>query len=232
MDIATRTLRIVDLMCDWHRTLISRTRLWPIGYIPGNHDRDGNNSCHQCAEVGRRQPSGRWQVLPDLDPRQAAAIHEAGHVVAYLHLGICVAGASLTPSDGNEEWSTAHVTMDYRPGQAGTIDDVVGLWAGQSASLCWLAILGDDGPANWYDAIVSSENDCQKIANADLRSDNRMAARDRADELVARHWDAVERVAAALLDRTTLNAAELHDLVSAPDLTTPAEQPMPGYLRG
>lgn len=214
MDTATRTLRILDLMCDWHRTLISSTRLWPVGYIPGNHDPEGNNSCHRCAEVGRRQPSGRWQILSDLDPRWAAAVHEAGHVVAYLHLGIPVADASLTPSDGNEAWSTAHVTMNYRPGQAGTVDDVVGLWAGQSASLRWLAILGADSPANWYDAIVSSADDCQKIANADLRRDDRMSARDRADELVASHWDAIERVAAALLHRTTLDATALRDIVT------------------
>lgn len=112
------TLRLIDLMCDRHRTLILDTRMWPFG-------RD-EHGCMLC-DTGEHH-----DVFPGIDVATEMAIHEAGHAIAYLHDGIHVTEASGT---GNGRFAAYTNTEGH---DQGTLPGLTGLWAGPAAVRVWL----------------------------------------------------------------------------------------------
>lgn len=212
------TLRLIDLMCERHRRLVLDTRLWPAGYIPGNH-RPGNNSCDDCAVVGALMPSGRMGPnLPGVDIVEEASVHEAGHAVAYLAHGVLVEFAALEPGDA--PGSTGHVSLDLPGRWYSTTPHLIGLWAGQAASLWWLESMRGLDDAAKIDLVATSVSDTAMLFEHAPRHQDIAVARGRADDLVRRHWSSIERVADALLARGRLTGDEIAVLAG---MTCPAE---------
>jgi hypothetical protein len=197
--------RLADIMCARHKALILDTRLWPQNYTAGNHN-PGNNSCENCADVGRQAPTGIPTVLPHLEPVEHMAFHESGHAVVYLHLGVTVDYAALEASPDGAEGSQAHVSVDA----SGC--SLVGLWAGTAAARRWLLTRGVSDDADLIDVINGGHLDAREIHESGFGRRDVNAARDHADGLVNQNWSAIERVAAALLIRGRLTGDEIAEL--------------------
>ncbi len=197
-------MRLIDLMCDRHRDLILITRIWPEGYIAGNHN-PGNNSCYDCGEVGRRQPTGKASLFPNLDDDETAAIHEAGHVVVVAAAGFTPLSAALESS--NREGSTAHFTASVPADMLSSVERFAITHGGVSGLWHWLRREGAADAANLIDAVNSGCLDFRDLDGTAWQGDARPQVL--ADRLVAENWPAVERVADALLSRGRLDGAEI-----------------------
>jgi hypothetical protein len=204
--------RLIDLMCDRHRTLILDTRIWPPNYQAGNHN-PGNNSCDDCGAVGGRMPTGRATILPGVNQREQAAVHEAGHAVAYLLHGFRVQYAALEPGDA--AGSDAYINVEDVPGRRGMKTRLIGLWAGQSASLRLMQHMAMVDDANTVDIVATSALDGHDILAARRSARTVLAARRRADTLIDRHWPTVRRIADALFIRGRLTGDEMAEVCDA-----------------
>ena len=208
--IPTTPLRVIDLMCDHHRQLILRTRLWPRDYGVGN-DAVGGTTCAACAVVAARKPSVRPTLLPDYDIWECAAIHEAGHAVALSLAGIPVRGAVLAAAE-----SPGKVTAQLDEHQASSDVLLIALWAGQAANRYGLLQTGPVSDADLIDLANVSFDDCMSLWSTGRSVQDITVTRDRADTLVERHWDAVYHVAAALLSDEWLSGYEIAGIVGQP----------------
>lgn len=201
--------RLIDLMCDHHRNLIITGRLWPVGYSPGNH-RPGNNSCNDCGIIGAAQPSGPIRArTPGVRQAEDSAIHEAGHAIAYLAHGAVVDYAALEP--GDENGSLAHISVGIGDAYHTAVHRI-GLWAGQAASLRWLDARGLLDDAARIDVVWNAGLDSRDLWDCGVTPGVHDPARDDADQLIAEHWSAIERVAEKLLAHGQLTGDEIVDL--------------------
>lgn len=201
--------RLIDLMCHRHQHLLITGRFWPADYIPGNHQ-PGNNSCHDCGIIGATRPYGPIHAdTPGVNPTEEAAIHEAGHAVAYLTHNIHVDYASLAPGDA--EGSRAHLSV-LLGDSLNTTAHRIGLWAGQSATLLWLDRQGLLDDAARIDVAWNAGLDSRDLWDCGVEAGVHDPARDDADRLVADRWDAIERVADMLLARGRLSGDEIAEL--------------------
>ncbi len=198
------SFRLIDIMCDDHRTTILTTRIWPRDY---RSHKPGIEPCHACNEVGARFPYEYADMQPGLDRREAAAFHEAGHVVAALAAGWAPIYLSMSPS--GRAGSTAHYQVDCLDYHVGSFGHAVMALAGGSAVWRWMRQQGCRSDAYLVDAVSTGLSDVEEMFErgwsvADLAG----CVRD-ADGLVDRHWPAIERVAAEALSRGRLDGAEI-----------------------
>ncbi|HEY6115908.1 MAG TPA: hypothetical protein VI172_08120 [Candidatus Dormibacteraeota bacterium] len=199
-------MRLIDLMCDWHRQHILDTRLWPEGYQAGNHN-PGNNSCHDCGVVGAGQPAGRPGIFPGYDTMVMPAVHEAGHVVAVAHLGGTVEYVTLESS--GREGSTAHWTGEASE-ELATSDAMV-TWglAAESATRRMLHLSGNATDANLIDSVSGGALDVSDLRGEGFSEETIRGCLVRADDLVADLWMPITRVAEELMRHGRLNGAEI-----------------------
>ncbi|HEY8162847.1 MAG TPA: AAA family ATPase [Methylocystis sp.] len=172
----------------------------------------------------------------DPDDRRTAAVHEAGHAIAYLAAGRAVAAVSIVAHGGSGGHTRAEGRLPTLPRRADLDDVVVPLLAGRAAEDVLLGapstgaegdlatatgILADaharqglgDRLTNCGDpsAALAYDRDLRAAVEADLR---RLYAR--ALALVRRRRAAVERVAEALLERRFLAGDQVAALAAAP----------------
>jgi hypothetical protein len=142
------------------------------------------------------------------------AVHEAAHAVIALRLGLVFDHVTTVPDEREETDGALHWTELQSAGDleiAPTADAIV-LLAGPFAEARVTGsslheVLADD-PAG---------EDREALATLGLDDDEFVAASREALALVEEDWPAIERVADALLDRDTLDFAEVEALVAAGD---------------
>ena len=186
--------RAADMVCDPHRAEILHTRLWPAGYT----------TCADCQRLLRHAPSSGIPLLPHLDADHFVSVHEAGHAVVYLHFGIGVHYATLTPGPAG------HVSVDLPSGQY----IPAGLWAGMAAVRRLLLNEGTPTDTDLIDVANNGFHDAKLLHRSGLLAREIEAARDHADEIADQQWPAIERVASALLGRGRLSGKEIAALVA------------------
>lgn len=134
---------------------------------------------------------------------KVVAFHEAGHAVVAHRLGVAFGSVNALQHEAGRGMLRCDLSAT-EPGKAIAI-----LRAGKLAQQ--KASLDDDG----------DRQDRQDIAVAlgRVHASRREAVRDAAERdargILSDHWQAVERVANALLDKSTLNAADVRRLVDA-----------------
>jgi ATP-dependent Zn protease len=151
---------------------------------------------------------------------RSTAIHQAGHAVIGRALGMVMGEASIVPdvdagsaghSAGSDQWVTWEAWTER--GKFRDIDSVyrghvMELMAGREAELeCIGHCQGGDGEDQYQIAVVLDSLVGHLDDEALLLYAARLRARTR--WLVRRHRDAIERVAAALLERRTLAAQDI-----------------------
>jgi ATP-dependent Zn protease len=146
------------------------------------------------------------------------AYHEAGHAVASCLLGIPILYTSITPSEEDGYMGITKVPTNKNPSRHEILNDMLVLAAGMIAT----AFLPHD--LNHGDYSVGNSDDIQRIRNharylaaGDPSECSRLSdeAYIRAGELLETpsHCAAVKRVAEALLERHTLDQAEVQQII-------------------
>ncbi len=157
------------------------------------------------------------------------AIHEAGHAVAHVVLGLASDTDRVTIVADDD--SLGHVTSpnptfgyestDTRDRERRRRDAIVALFAGRAAEhvLCGEPFTFDEesGSQNDFDTAWQEMRKCHVRYSSFVGDDKYDAAFERlqreALQLVRRHSSAIQRVAAALTARQTLAAADLRALI-------------------
>jgi len=153
--------------------------------------------------------------------RRAVAVHEAGHAIACLLLDVPVESITIA-------WSgTSHGALVYA-GSPPPETLLFILLAGDVAAVRadetgWLEEAhGDSSPAPPESADVKVTSDAEKIEvllealhPGDTSAQDRLlgASRERVSLAVEQHWAAITRVAAALLQKTSLNGCDVRRIV-------------------
>lgn len=181
------TDRLIDLLCPAHRAETLGTRCWPAAFP----------FCDDCATVNPVPPP-----LPGIDPAREMAIHEAGHAVLFLDLGIHVIEVSAGAGHGYAAFTN---TVDY---DQSNLPGLIGRWAGQAATMHWLRETGQLDDAATVDLAAVSRSDTAAILTHG-HTDLIFEARGIADRMSARRWPAIEAVAELLIARGSLTAAEV-----------------------
>lgn len=148
-----------------------------------------------------------------------AAFHEAGHAVARVHVGSASTPVEVRPDGTGESHGTGEHWACRSQGQYAAWDFLLMLLAGgysearytrRSANEIFFGPASGDFeraqlPINWLVERGFSEDPdaAWRRAEADTRA------------FLRKHWDAVERVAEALLQRGRLEAEEVAALVEA-----------------
>ena len=168
------------------------------------------------AEVFRKQITER-----------RAAIHEAAHAVCGRILGFACGGAAIS-NDGTGSATVAPVFSlhwDYHARgdiMSSVLDKITVCWAGPVAEDIMMQrhkVPMHDATAQMADAFTDDRGDLAQIkqlqAKYYVEDRDIEAARARARELLTepKTWAAVERVAAALLEKRTLTGSEIDALV-------------------
>jgi ATP-dependent Zn protease len=142
------------------------------------------------------------------------AIHEAGHAVIALRLGLVFDHVTTIPDDAAETDGALHWTDLQSAGDleiAATADAIV-LLAGPFAE----ARITDTTLHEVLAGDAAGE-DREALATLGLDDDEFVAASRDALALVEQDWPAIERVADALLESDTLDFDEVEALVAAQD---------------
>jgi hypothetical protein len=147
------------------------------------------------------EPDG-WLRPSDQDSARAvhAAIHEAGHAVAALELGIDVKEIRVGPGSGPAPDSGGCVEL--ASGWTSSEDKLVLTMASRPAVLRWLLLAGMANRANLAaieESFTYDEVEIDRVADAG-RVSERSPLRARADEIVGRRWADVVRLARQILD--------------------------------
>jgi hypothetical protein len=147
-----------------------------------------------------------------VDTLRTTAIHEAGHAVVALRLGLVFDFVTTVPdehaeTDGALHWTDLQSAGDLEIAPAA---DAIVLLAGPFAEARLTGstlheVLADD-PAG---------EDREALATLGLDDDEFVAAGRDALAMVEEDWPAIERVADALLESETLDFAEVEALVDA-----------------
>jgi hypothetical protein len=205
------TVRAADYICPRHGAVIVERRLWPDDY----------DTCPDCLALAGRAPRD-IVLLPQLTPAQLLALHEAGHAIAYIHLGVGIHSASLQRSPHVRETVGGHVRL------ARGTDDLhpIGLWAG-TAAVRRMLLQHAEAPtfADLVDIGCNGRNDSAMLRRTGLADAELLAARDEADALIAGSWDAVTRVARALLATGYLSGEQLRSVLAGGQADRPGSGP-------
>lgn len=178
--------RLIDITCTRHVRSILETRMWP--------------DCHTCTECLHREDEAT--IFPHVDGIHELAVHEAGHAVAYSAHGIIVDHISIIR---NERFAAYTNTQAH---DQGSIGGLVGLLAGFAAVRVWLDRAGLLDDAALIDLAMTSRTDTLVAADVAHAVDV-ATAWEMADLLAKDRWDAIDRVAEALLDRHRLDGADV-----------------------
>jgi len=145
---------------------------------------------------------------------RVTAIHEAGHAVVALRLGLVFDHVTTVPDDHAETDGALHWTELQSAGDleiAATADAIV-LLAGPFAEARLI-----DSTLHEVLAGDAAGEDREALATLGLDDDEFVAASRDALALVEQDWPAIERVADALLEYETLDFDEVEALVAADD---------------
>jgi ATP-dependent Zn protease len=155
----------------------------------------------------------RKQIAAGRAPSLAerASWHESGHAICGRVLGFACGGASIR-TDGTGSATVAGVlSLQWDLTRDGNIlssvfDKITVCWSGGVAESIMFGSADDRGDRVQIKQLAARyyvhDNDVER-------------AHGRAHELIIKHWDAVERVATALLDKKTLTGAEINALCVA-----------------
>ncbi|MEB3368067.1 hypothetical protein [Saccharopolyspora mangrovi] len=219
-------MRFADALCSEHQERITRTGFW-VPELPLGNGLDVS-ACQACIARVNKQVAvsgpgleirgGMGQWLPSDQAREYAAVHEAGHAVVGVTLGMKPLQASLSGEGGQVDWDTESL---------GRLDSAVDrhnyaalMVAGAVASKQWLAHQGLDTPANRLDAAQSGFSDLLTLQTAlgEFADVPKLiaVASPAVDQLLADSWPQVMAIAKQLQDRTHLSGEELNALMDAP----------------
>lgn len=196
-------LRLIDFICDHHRTSILRTRIWPVD-CPVDSYAPVGRSCKRCAD---RQAVGTAVVLPRLDDRANQAIHEAGHVVTALACEY--ADVSVSMRGSGRPGSAAHFRARVTDAQRDSTGRAVMALAGVAASWRWARQHGCTSDDDMVDVIAGGALDIEDMQERGWSIDQLARLMPDADAVVELHWDAIQRVADRLLACDHLEGEEL-----------------------
>lgn len=203
--------RSSDLLCAGHRAQIIDTLIWPADLKLG-----AANTCRDCQTVTSEIPDGLYvsHDRREHNVRLVTAEHESGHAVASLALGYTVTGIYLY-DESSDPWIGDAGRVDFIVGETvNLISSATVLWAGPTAHREGLRRRGLLTDANIIGTVESSVEDARDIERCNLASWAATAARRHATALVHEHWADIERLAAVLAEKGTLNEQEILDLVN------------------
>ena len=155
-----------------------------------------------------RRSASKGKTPQDVDPRWATAYHEAGHCVVGLVAGEEPTKASVVAGDNFEGWTwfdddVESLLVDDPPREAGEWY-IIRAFAGPMAEHRYA---GDDtAPGACYDYARAAEVLMRLTAEPDQLNAALVA---RTGAILTEHWQAVERVAAALARRLTIDGEEI-----------------------
>lgn|GEM_PF-1754546 len=201
--------RVRDFVCAGHRKEIAETLMWPALW----------GMCPDCRRAYRALPAGAAvDLLPHAGGwKRALAVHEAGHAVTYLHLGVGVNYITVLEGKNGGQGGTTSIALPP--------DQLVpaGLWAGFAAERR-LLLPGEPEEADLIDLASGSRHDALKLIAACSTFDEIVAARLRAAEIADRYADAIDRVAVALVEAGRLAGDQIADLAGITPVTTGRNQ--------
>jgi hypothetical protein len=200
-------------MCPTH-VKAGRTR-WPTNV-------DWPTLCKQC-EPCRLKSSGlaiHPKILPDLTEAEhdtANAIHEAGHAVVALVLGMPLESVEIwRAGEGGHKQDGGYTKFDENQWNPFTDRVFPQLWAGQEATDRWLTELGYGTDENQFDLRFMAKGDAidfdRRVAEEGLNVPSD-AGIGEARKLVSAHWRKVTALASALVIRRRMSADEVRHLV-------------------
>ncbi|MFE3990054.1 hypothetical protein ACFXPR_36745 [Nocardia tengchongensis] len=218
-DVALPRYRISEVMCEHHRVVC--TEHWPVLGAADLLIR----SCEDCLKIAQAVTGGRAIDMRVPDWAESAfgeehdAYHEAGHTVAAalggipirrVRLGELVVESELT-STGEVQ---AAGVVEIGDGETPISDFTAYVWSGMRATRAWLALRGQATVANLVDSVSKGTHDTAALqAITEPHGLPIETGRDRADEIMARHWPAVQTMAAALLRERTLTGPEVAEIL-------------------
>jgi hypothetical protein len=133
----------------------------------------------------------------------ANARHEASHAVAAVVLGCNVLSVNIEFG-----WETAGEVF-YQPGTDLEVNAVIAL-AGRSRALL---VSGDEllHRYRWHSDMEVASASCLALAGGDELAAGELAEvlQSRANELIVRHWDAVDGIAIGLLEHHRLSGGQV-----------------------
>lgn len=203
--------READLLCAGHTEQILASRIWPADLELG-----ATNSCADCRAVTDQVAAGLYVSYDrrEHDVRLVTAEHEAGHAVANIVLGHTVHGMFLTPPQGSP-WDGDDGLVQFTCDETfGLICDATAIWAGPAAHREALHRRGLLTTANIIGTAKTSAADARTFERYHLADWAARSARTHAEKIVRDHWDDIERLAAALAEKSALNGQEVLDLVA------------------
>jgi len=138
--------------------------------------------------------------------------HESGHAICGRVLGFACGGATIT-ADGTGSATVAGVlSLHWDLTRGDILSSVL-----DKITVCWSGGVAEDIKFGSADDVRGDLAQIQQLAARYFVQDHDIErARARAHELLTKpkHWDAVERPAAELLNKKTLTGAEIDKLVS------------------
>ncbi|MDP8951052.1 MAG: hypothetical protein M3N18_02245 [Actinomycetota bacterium] len=158
-------------------------------------------------------------------PNEGTAYHEAGHMVAAWELGLYVTGATIVPDPEMGYLGRMEVPFEDRVRYAMFVDEegymfahLVGLFAGMAAGERHAGVEARelDAALGFFDGdyraaaghILSLAGDDEEEQKATEDHAQKYAQR-----LIHRRWERVETVAAALMERKTLDEGECRQVL-------------------
>ncbi|MEV6073392.1 hypothetical protein AB0L82_43180 [Nocardia sp. NPDC052001] len=215
-----RRHRIGELMCERHRAMCAV--YWPQTGLAT----EVIESCTDCRAVAKQVTEGEFfgMSVPDWGAtefgREHDGFHEAGHTVAAVmgaipirsvRLGSFVGSVNVTGGIGT---ASAAGAVDIGNGRYEAEDFAAFVWGGMRATRKWLLDQGIDDPVDLIDSAFKGAHDVAALEHH--LGPHGLAietGRERADELMTRHWPAVQAVAGALLREQVLSGAALARLL-------------------
>jgi hypothetical protein len=204
--------RTADLLCTSHTEQILTSLIWPADLELG-----AANTCADCRAITGQVADGLYAAYDrrEHDVRLMTAEHEAGHAVANIVLGHTVHGMFLTPPQASP-WDGDDGRVDFTcDEQFGLICDATAIWAGPVAHREGLNRRGLLNTANIIGTAKTAAADARGFESFHLADWAARSAREHAQTIVREHWADIERLAAALAEKSVLNGQEVLDLVVA-----------------
>ncbi|WP_157762811.1 hypothetical protein [Nocardia yamanashiensis] len=221
-----RRHRVGELLCARHR--VACAEYWPVLATAIEFVR----SCPDCMLVAHAVTKDEdFQMrVPDWGGtefgREHDAFHEAGHTVAAVMAGIPILrvrlGSSVVASEltGTGEVD-AEGAVEIGHGSFDTVGFAAFVWAGMRATRKWLIDNDSGDQLNLIDSMSKGGHDVAALRhNLGPHALPIHTGRARADEIITRHWPAVQAVADLLLRERTLSGRAVADLL-APLLPVP-----------
>lgn len=194
-------LRVAHLLCEQHRALA----YWPtLGGLDGLRA-----ICEDCAALIAALPAEGVFVrfLPDalgVDREGWNAVHEAAHVVAGLAAGFTLDRVEINADGGEVFWHDPTVA------EGAALPALVNIWAGQVASLRWIAERGIDTVENRIDVVLGAGHDADEARRFCVWAGLPYGAGlPEAEAFVDASWGDIVRLASHLLASKVMNAEQV-----------------------